>query len=344
MGALSTRRLTLLVFFALIPLLWAITAAAQTERPGTRTLNLSEWPGEIAADGDRVAFVQDGYPAAAMIWTPANRRVTRYTFDPGDGCEGWGGIALTGDFLAWNCTWESNSGIQVGIYVADRGRRRPTQLIHGWAGPTLQGNLAGKDGFVVFNAGRRVAWRILSPGSSHSQRCPGGRLRCRRVTAGIEIADAGAGRIAGWVSRRLTVTDRTGRRRALPVRKGSWADFASVQLDRSAVYVARGNRLNAYAIGSLKRLGRWSIARSEYGATLEDVQAGFAIYEVDEQLRAIRLRDGRDVPIGPGGPTGSADAGIDAAFSATGVFYAFTKGDGARIVFEPREAFHRRFG
>jgi hypothetical protein len=343
MRALSTNKLALLVLLAAMPLLWSINATAQVERPVTRTLKLSEWPGEIAADGDRVAFVRGD--TTAVIWTPASRRVARYPFDPGDGCEP-GGMALTRDFLAWNCTWESNSGTQVAIYVADRGRRHPTKLIHDWYGPTLQGNLSGNDPYVVFNAGRHVAWQILSRGNVRAKRCPGGRLRCRRVTGGIRIADAAAGRIAGWVpaGRRLVVTDRSGRKRALPVRQGGWADFASVRLDRNAVYVARGNRLAAYALGSLKLLGRWSLAASEYGATLEDVQAGSAIYEVDEQLRAIRLRDGRDVPIGPGGPIGSADAGIDAAFGATGVFYAFTKGDGAQIVFEPRTAFHRRFG
>ena len=337
MRQMGSNRLALLVLLVAMPLLLSINAAAQTERPVTRTLKLSEWPGEIAADGDRVAFVRG--ETTAVIWTPASRRVTRYPFDPGDGCEP-GGMALTRDFLAWNCEWESNSGTQITIYVADRGRRRPTELIHDWYGPTLQGNLAGNDPFTVFNAGRHVAWRILSRGSPHSQRCPGGRLRCRRVAAGIQIADAAGGVIAGWVNGRLAVIDRSGRRRALPVRKGGWANFASVQLDRNAVYVARGNRLTAYALGSLKRIGRWSLAASEYGATLEDVQAGFAIYEVDEQLRAIRLRDGRDVPIGPGG------AAIDAAFGATGVFYAFTKGesDEAQIVFEPLTTFRRRFG
>jgi hypothetical protein len=335
MRQMSTNRLALLVLLAAMPLLWSINAFAQVERPVTRTLKLSEWPpGEIAADGDRVAFVRGD--TTAVIWTPASRRVTRYPFDAGDGCEP-GGMALTREFLAWNCEWESNSGTQISIYVADRGRRRPTELIHDWYGPTLQGNLAGNDPFVVFNAGRHVAWQILSRGNVRAKRCPGGRLRCRRATGGIEIADAAAGRIAGWVSRRLTVTDRTGRKRALPVRKGGWADPASVQLDRNAVYVARGNRLTIYSLRSLKRLRQWSLAKSEYGATLEDVKAGFAVYEVDEQLRAIRLRDGQDVRIGP------ARAALDGAFGATGVFYAYRTGDSARIVFEPLAVFRGRF-
>jgi hypothetical protein len=237
----------------------------------------------------------------------------------GDGCENVDEVVLTDKQLAWRCTFWVNSGIELSVFVVDRGQHVSAMLGAGWADYSYVGNLVGDRSSIAFNNGRGPALWLVSetPSDPRARRCPNeGARRCVEIGTHLVAADADTGRIAAWKgAMTLVLLDFNGRvEKELHIAR---TPTHTVTLEGQSIFIDRNGVLTRHSSANGKVTGRWRL-----GGALEDVDAGLVAYTTKDYSRLwlLRLRDGRRVEV----PLPPRHGYVTAALDESGLFYTYT--------------------
>ena len=308
----------------------------------------------IAADGGRAAIApahetQDGDEPTPPIlaWRPAEDAPVRVL---ASGCGSVDQLVLSGDRLAFDCSYEFVDLVAQSVWVADLRTRVPREVFLGHAGNTgglYLDHVVGSGGMVAFGTHsedaraavrRRTLWRIYGFDSV--------ALDAGRNTGNVVAANGRyvAVELAGDRIAVLTPSGTLVRTLAVPRPRPT-----SFALDQESPYLLAGRELLVIERRSLRAFDtksgkpRWQ-RRVPPGAQLEAAADGLVVYTTGSDIHLVSRGDDRTVHTGAVRLRRlrfDVQRIVHAAVDKNGLYYCFNVRDDrypGRVVFVPWSA------
>jgi Tol biopolymer transport system component len=336
----SAGRNTLLGWTALTPKLPQVRPLPPSERVLRATTVATRTPiAELSADGARVAFVLNASGTDCdhvVVWTPAKRSLVRLAARLPAPCEQLGtlrygiyDLALAGTRVAWADIEGCGNSCDVGLSTATLARPLAVSVADAGGGGGAGGGdfydfrLRGHGGLLVFD-GVDSEPEVVQIGS-------GRQTILRHGTHSADVESVSRNRIAIREPDAVTVLDEHGKVvRVFPFGRG---ELTAVRLDGDRLVVTRGDVVEDYDLTT----GAGEAQRPlPSGFALTDADGGIAVLQRGDQIRLLRLADGRSFTLTPG------DGPVRADLERPGLYYSYATGGGGRLVLMPRAEVVRR--